>query len=371
MSSSFLPANVTSSKSSPSEENPSRLEPRSPSHITRLTLENPQIRDGLVLMEQITSSCRGPFGYVKMVQNSVGGHLTVTSTSTRLLNAMSFSNPIIKIIVSSIQGHLKRFQDGGHFLMSMSLNLVLESLNLDICRRVMADLYEVFLGICLEYLGGTESNCIQTSVVVSDIKQMSSIVKSILRTKPLCKLSHQSLKFCSNLLLETFLTSLPDSQAMDSFSDRVYMVSLEGEPVGKSTLLHGLLLQSPEIASYSVQTLPIRTAEEHGDILVAVVTVSMSGDTDEVGTMKFEAHISIDTDDFFLHVLEEFCNQLVASGVGLLLCQRVVHPRLKRLLRDHSILVVDRLGLAAVPYIQDVSGNCIHRERLAVNTIRC
>ncbi|XP_021360373.1 McKusick-Kaufman/Bardet-Biedl syndromes putative chaperonin-like [Mizuhopecten yessoensis] len=336
----------------------SRLDAKTESHISYLTLESDQVVRALVLMEQITSSSRGPFGKIKMVQNSVGGHLTMTSTSARLLSAMSFSNPIVKLVVNSAQGHLKRFNDSGHLLMSISLNLILESLKLVISRKILMDLFEIFLGMCLEYLGDKD-NEIQTDVVFSDLKQMSSIVKSILISKPLCRFSTKNLKVCGDLLLETFLSSLPNNNTVQNVSDGVNVVAFDGDTVDKSTILHGLLLQCPEIVSHSKQIMQMRTLKSEQDgsyTLVAFVTVSMSGDTEEVGSMQFESDMCVDTDHCFLDILEEFCDKLTAENVGLLLCQRVVHPRLKQRLRQQSIVVVDRLGVTMTAYIQDVSG---------------
>ncbi|XP_033735153.1 McKusick-Kaufman/Bardet-Biedl syndromes putative chaperonin-like [Pecten maximus] len=332
-----------------------RVDAKTESHINPLTLENDQILNGLILMEQITSSSRGPSGKVKMVQNSVGGHLTMTSTSSRLLNAMSFSNPVVKLIVSTAQGHLKTFSDGGHLLMSVSLSLILESLKLDTSRRILTDLYEIFLGMCVEYLRGNSD--IQTDVVFSDLKQMSSVVKSILISKPQCRFSMKHMRLYSNLILESFLSSLPNCNAVQQLSDCVNMVAIEGESMEKSSVLHGLLLQCPEIASHSKQNIHTLTAtSDSSHVLVALVTASMSGDTEEVGSMQFESDVSVDTEYFLLDILEEFCEKLAANNVGILLCQRVVHPRLKQRFKELSIVVVERLGAIMTPYIQDVSG---------------
>lgn len=332
-------------------ETTSRLDAKKQACINHLTLENDQILRALVLMEQMISSSRGPFGKIKMVQNSHGGHLTMTSTSSRLLSSMSFSNPIAKLVVSSAQGHLQTFSDGGHLLMSFSLNLILGSLRLDISRRILTDLYEIFLTMCVEYLTNFSN-----IVSFSDLKQMSSMVMSILTSKPLCRFTLKHVRLYSSLILECFLSSLPDGNAMGGqVTDGVTIVTVEGESMEKSTLLQGLLLQCPEVASHSKQNMiTLRTKAPY--ILVALVAMSMSGDTEETGSMQFESDISVDTENIFLQSLEEFCDKLVVANVRLLLCQKVVHPWLKQYLRERSVVVVERLGATMIPYIQDVSG---------------
>ncbi|XP_060070554.1 molecular chaperone MKKS-like [Ylistrum balloti] len=336
-----------------------RLDSKAESPINCLTLENDCILKALILMEQITSSSRGPGGKIKIVQNSLGGHLTLTSTSTRLLNAMSFTNPMVKLITSSAQGHLKKFNDAGHLMMSVSLNLILQSLKLGTSRRILTDLYEIFLGMCADYIQCKTSSPIKIDVMFSDLKQMSSIVKSILISKPLCQFAVRNLKLCSDLLLETFLMSLPNCETVTRVSDSVNVVALQGQPIEKSNVLQGLLLQCPEIVSHSNQILNVNTVENEDSTfhcLVALVTASMSGDSEEVGSMQYESDISVDTDYCILGILEDFCDKLTAANVGLLLCQRVVHPRLKYRLQQQSIVVVERLGVTMTPYIQDVSG---------------
>ena len=51
---------------------------------------------------------------LKFLQNSYGGHVMVTSSSSRLLHVlMSDAHPIVRIIIAALKSHLDLFSDGG------------------------------------------------------------------------------------------------------------------------------------------------------------------------------------------------------------------------------------------------------------------
>ena len=51
---------------------------------------------------------------LKFFQSSSGGHVTVTSTSSKILHSLSgLSHPIPRMIFSALRGHLERYGDGG------------------------------------------------------------------------------------------------------------------------------------------------------------------------------------------------------------------------------------------------------------------
>lgn len=51
---------------------------------------------------------------LKFFQTSGGGHVTVTSTSSKILHSLSgLSHPISRLILSAVRGHLDAYNDGG------------------------------------------------------------------------------------------------------------------------------------------------------------------------------------------------------------------------------------------------------------------
>jgi McKusick-Kaufman syndrome protein len=98
---------------------------------------------------------------------------------------------------------------------------------------------------------------------------------------------------------------------------------------------------------------------EHPDRLkVAVVCVSMSGDTDDAlsNIREAEGCTIKSAGELVLSHMFQFCDWLLASQVGLLLCQKVIHPKVKAYLRKQGILFVERLGLPPMSYVQDLTG---------------
>ena len=325
------------------------------SQIQRYTLDSPEIKDILVLFHKVVSTCYGPHGNIKMIQNCVGGHLTLTSCSLRLINTMSISKPVLRLITNAVQGHLKRFHDGGLFISCFTLNLILESTKLDINRIHLVSLYEMFLEEIVLFLmqSSSASSEIKYRIKVSEVDSMRAVIKTILTSKPLCNLSNENIEHLCKILLEMFLISINDTDTHYK-TDRQIFIALENKSALSSKLYKGVLLQSPEIPIFIEQS--FNWLQSKDGILVAMVTVSMSGDTEELGDVLHESDVGIDHLATLLKSIENFCVMLKKLDVGILLCQKVIHPRIKRLLKHLDILHVERIGLQMVGYVTDVSG---------------
>ena len=51
---------------------------------------------------------------LKFFQSSCGGHVTVTSTSSKILHSLSgLSHSIPRLILSAVKGHIDSYSDGG------------------------------------------------------------------------------------------------------------------------------------------------------------------------------------------------------------------------------------------------------------------
>ena len=323
--------------------------------VSRQILKNKDVLTALKTLHEIVSSSIGPYGNMKIIQNQSGGHLTVTSSSKRLLTSLSITKPVIQLLVSSAQGHLDAYKDGGLFLLSLAISLIKTSVESDLNCKILSEIYEKYLTLCVEYLSSPECPC-KVNVVLSDIKFMKSCVRTVVQAKPLCRLNEEKLDLISRLLIEAFLTSVTDTE---SAIESIHVIGLEDTDVLDSKLVNGLMLQAPELSKYRKQTFDFkRHKKEKNRIKIAVVTVSMSGDLEETPDAKLEVYNGVDIESVLVDQELRFCEQIVKCGVGLLLCQKVVHPKLKLELKRSGVLVVERLGLNIVGTICKITGTC-------------
>ncbi|CAG2208571.1 MKKS [Mytilus edulis] len=294
-------------------------------------LVSPDIVNALNLLLKITSSCRR--GCIQMVQNSVGGHLTMTSTSCRLLQSLSVSKPVIRLIVTAVQGHLQHFSNGGHFVSMLTVLLLTKSMNLNVSNSYLTELYDRFLTIIVE---GITADSSKINIDISSLKQMTNFVKTIIGRKPLCKLNPYDLDNFSKLLVQVFASYLPCEGRSGSWEENIYIIPVEGLPVSNSELYQGLLLQGYQLP----QTAMNNVRKVNNQIPVAVVTVSMTGDTEEIMDAEYEIFNDLSEEKTVLSRIMKFCDRCAELNVGVIFCQKVIHPSVKSYLYKQNILPV-------------------------------
>ncbi|XP_067680272.1 molecular chaperone MKKS-like [Haliotis asinina] len=330
--------------------------PSAGSHLQVDCLENPAIRTRIQVFRDLLASCQGPHGKAKVVQNSLGGHVTWTKSSIRLLSAMPISTPVLKLIASAVQGHLQKFKDGGLFTANVCLSLLDSSLKTDVHRKLLIEFYERFVNIVDDYLGSSKCAC-KFKIDVFNLQNVMAVLKSLCRPKLSHMRSEVQDKLCV-LFLDVFLSTIP-SERHDYFSDRVQMQCFPNSDILESRCLKGLLVECPELSSVTEKSLHVPSVPSQQGcvkIKVALVLESMSGDSEGLVDATYETKHEVDVGNAVVERMLSLCQQLVHCGVGLLLCQRVIHPRVKVFLRQAGLLFVDRLGSAGVPYIRDLTG---------------
>lgn len=304
----------------------------------------------------LTSSCRGPDGQIKLLQSQLGGNLTITSSSKRLLSSLSVRNPIIQLLVSVTQGHLAAYGDGGLFLTNLASLLIIKSLESGLEGRLLTEIFDSFLSLSVSYLQSDE--CLRkVKVPFSNLKFIKCVIKSVLQTKPLCGWNPSKIRHIGQLILECFISNVFDS-SYSSCSNHVFIINVENVPIDNSQVFPGLLLPAPELSKFTIQQLDlIRDEYDKGNrFRVVLVTMSMSGDMEELEGRKFEMCDGMDVETQILEELSQFSDHLVSQRVGLVLCQKVVHPELKYRLHAAQVVVVDRIGFQPIKYLQTLTG---------------
>ena len=74
--------------------------------------------------------------------------------------------------------------------------------------------------------------------------------------------------------------------------------------------------------------------------------------------LSYELPPGLQTEDATLMAMNTLVDQLVDMGVGLVACQKVIHPSVKRRLRQKGLLAIDRLSMLHIGAVQQVTGIC-------------
>ena len=329
--------------------------------VTKQVLQDLDLQQALKALCGLMEQAMGPQGTVIPITNSIGGPVTFTTSCSRLLQAMSCTRPVIKLVVAAVESHLHRFGDGGLLTGVLCLRLILNALNMDqsIGMQSVIKVYKLMLSFAEDIFKGSNS-----PVVPMDMSRLSFLltcIRCILTSKPACMLRPEKAEFLSQLVLKAFLMSLPDSTIRSYKSDRLVIVGIDGRDVFASSVFDGILLTWPEHSFLYTESDDVQYFESSTCVRVALVSVSMSGDVDdELLSCETEASpfdVS-SVSDAIMKDLLGFCDQLHKDNVKLLFCQKVIHPYIKTYIHSLGIIFMDRLGLSSLRYVEDLAGFC-------------
>lgn len=340
------------------QENKPSIQPCQPSQgkVQRSTVKD--YHGVLEKLHKLVLSSRSPSGTLKVLQNKAGGNLVLTSSSRRLIQSLSVKKPVIQMLVSATQGQLELYGDSGLFSISFATDMVLRSIKSGINSRILAEIFELFLSYIHDFL--TCDMCrIKYRALVGDIDFMMNFVKSVIKPKHLCGLNESTMPYISNLLLQVFLQMITEKDTC-TLKENIFVLPMEGRDVYESKAYNGLLLEAPDLSRFKKTELEFirMSRNENSRIQVAMITASLSGDVDELSNVKYEVHDNLDPEKEVLDSVAAFCKSVIFSNVGLLLCQKVVHPLIKLQLQEAGVLVVDRIGLHMVKFVNKLTGRC-------------
>ena len=338
-----------------------RVAPRQVSEFSTQPLTDPATRHAISTLLQLFTSCYGPHARPKLIHNNCGGHVSLTTSAARLLHGMSVSRPVLRLVTTAVQQHVTLYGDCGLLAGQLCLGLVDRSLNLAVQRRLITRINEHLLKCCLDYLYSESCAC-RVAVDFSTTGDLLKLAESAIKTKPVCGFLASDVRHMSKLVVEAFLKCFPDSCTDSSWGCTEY-VGVEGSTVGESYLIDGVLIDTPHIATYSVRPLGSRSVQDgphRGLLRVALFNVSLAGETNMSTAAEYQLEPNVEFGTAVMSELLRCGKRLVAQGVGVVLCQKVVHPRLKRLLKQNSLLVLDRLGLQRTAAVHQLVGESVN-----------
>ena len=269
----------------------SRIVHKEQSDLHVATLDEQKTRQCLATLREVLRMCYGPHGKIHMVHNNVGGHITLTGCSGRLLQALSVNNALVRVVATSVESLLSRHSDGGLFCGLFCLLLVENSLKLEndiyIHRQLLTDMYEVLLGECLECLNSSDFEA-RAQLNFSNSEMPISFIKTTIQSKIIsCGLRTKDLDHLAPLVLKTFLEVYSPTHNLGT----IHYLTIEGFPAANSKLFNGILFEMPSIPVYKKNQLNVKRVTEGshmGQIRIVLVCTSMSGDTEELPEATYE-----------------------------------------------------------------------------------
>ncbi|NXK67329.1 TCPB protein, partial [Sylvietta virens] len=331
----------------------SRLEAKKPP----LFISEPLTRDAesqsLSLLGGILKSSYGPAGRLKQLHNGVGGCVCTTSQSSTLLGHLSVSQPVLRVLTASVQNHVSRFSDCGLFTAILCCGFIENFRSLNVAPFTVIKISKHLLRLCMDHLKSEACGC-RVSVDFSNVEIPVCLVRSILTSKPACMLNKTEVDHLTSLVLKAFIFTVPCHVETNAVLGKCVIIPVKGRRIVDSTVFPGLLIEIREIQLGK----PLAVKRTSSNMIkIALFSVSMSGDgfNPEEGTVAVHHSISLEVSE--LNQLLNVGMQLVKDEVGLVVCQKVMHPSLKQYLKKNGIIAVDRAGLSVMEPLGRMTGN--------------
>ncbi|KAM6458778.1 molecular chaperone MKKS isoform 1-T2 [Liasis olivaceus] len=329
----------------------SRADVKKPSLCTTGPLTKEMISQAVSAFSKIMRSCYGPTGRLKQFHNGTGGYVRISSQSSVLLSSLCVTLPVLKLLIASVQNHLALFRDSGLFTAIFCCSLLEKYQSLNVAPCTFIKISKHVLSLCIDYLSSETCGC-RIPVDFSSSKLLLSLVRSIILSKRACMLSRKEADHISILVLKAFLLTIPQNTDSSAVLGKCLYIPVKNKRVMDSTVYPGLLIEMPEL----YLTLPLkRTAS--GLIRVALFGMSMSGDLSHAGEGAIVIHHGVSPEAEVLDQLLSVGRQVITDGVGLVICQKVIHPSLKQYLKENNIVAVERVGIRMMEPLKEMTGS--------------
>lgn len=333
----------------------SRIEAKKPSLCTDKPLTKDVVSFSLSVLSGIVKSCYGPTGRLKQLHNGMGGYVRITSQSSALLGGLSVTHPVLNLLTASVKNHISRFSDCGLFTAILCCSLVENFQRINFESSTVTKISRHLLSSCIDYLKSEACGC-RLSVDFDSIKTLLSLVRSILASKPACMLNKTEASYISTLILKAFLLTIPHSVETNVVLGKCVIVPVKDKRVMESAVYPGLLIEIPVFQLASI--FPVKRVSS-STIKMALFCISLSGDLSNIGDGPVIVHHGISLEVAVLDQLLNLGKQLVNDQVGLVVCQKVIHPSLKQYLKEHRVITIDRVGLSMVEPLNQMTGNTL------------
>lgn len=226
------------------------------------------------------------------------------------------------------------------------LGLIENARRLGIRSAVATRVYKYLLNECNRYLRADDCGC-KVQVDFSSVRSLVTLAHTVVTSKPACMLDSDESQHIASLTVQAFLQSVPS--ASSNIFGKTLVVTVEGQPVRDSSVFPGLLVEVPILQSVDLNRSP-------GPYKIVLFSTSLSGDFSEIGEAALEIQVGINPEMVVLEQLLKLGERVVHDGVEVFACQKVIHPVLQQYLKERGLVVIERLGLALMEPIAQMTG---------------
>ncbi|KAB7499481.1 McKusick-Kaufman/Bardet-Biedl syndromes putative chaperonin [Armadillidium nasatum] len=287
----------------------------------------------------LLSSSYGPKSSLKLIRNSAGSDF-LTSSSSTLLEQLSFSNPCFKFINALISAQNKTYGVNGLFTGLICSSLLLRALTLEVelSHRVIREASEYIQSALLKKLQ-KDLPQISFKVNIDKLDEVLCSVRSLITSKSYYIFSSKEIEHICIKIVEAFLKTLP-IEGYDDFG-QVNILDIEGIPAMQSKTFDGFLIRVYDSSLEDINR-HIKSFSCN-DIKLAIFTVPLSPEVPKTTLIEQNSNMSIKF-AYISDIFKNLSDMLHKRNVKLILCQMFIHDCLKFDLEKNGFLVLDRLG---------------------------
>jgi McKusick-Kaufman syndrome protein len=287
----------------------------------------------------------GPEGGIKIL-TSGAGYTTFTSSSSRILNNITLSNPVCLFISQIIKSQLNDYNDHGLYtgiLITSLLEKILShrvGLSVPAAASIIEDLSSTLTDLF-------DLSCIKLKVDFSTVKQLLPLVKSILSSKPTCGLTRADAQNLQLSIVKGFL------QTTGKTMGDIILQCTEG-PEMRSQVFPGILYQ---INYDDICTVLYEKCNKMACISLILFNIMLTGE--ETSKISENRSIKLEVpknDNSFVAETLKLFDKIVELNIDVVACQKVVHPTLCLYLQRKGILLLDRMGTELTHAVEKLSG---------------
>ena len=212
-------------------------------------------------------------------------------------------------------------------------------INRQIPRAVVVTVLEPIMDTVVEYLLASACPC-RIPTPLSGVPSQLALISTVLGSKPVAQLEETETETLAAVILRACVQSLGSDMRPS-----VHFIAYPGKAPSQSQYHVGILLDVPSSIDSIRGLLPITT-----HLTVALFSASLAGDLPDPETSTLPNIITIinSSTDYSAVNVPAFVAQMVAEGVTLVICQKVVHPTLQHALSYEGIVTIERTGIGCI-----------------------